>query len=114
MIYINHFFKGSACPSGSTQETWFDTSQVDGYTLPYRVLISGNTQCDCQSNGTCTNLTLIDATKLDISSCPTGEDLSYYGKFDQYKSEDLRLIRNGSVVACKSPCKQLSRMWKNL
>jgi len=98
--------KGSGCPSG-TQVTWFDTSQVDGFTLPYRVTILGNNQCDCTGSG-CTTLKYVDATHLAIGSCPSGEDMSYFGKFNQYNHEDLRLIKGGQVIACMSPCKKFA------
>lgn len=83
---------------GSCAPTYFDTSQVDGYTLPYRVLITGNshnfffsllflldyilkisfkgnTKCDCDTSG-CTNLTLVDGSQLDVRQCPNNEDIS--------------------------------------
>jgi len=97
---------GAAC-SGSNLLTWFDTSQVDGYTLPYRLLLTGNTQCDCNAAG-CTNLKLIDATKLGLSSCPSTEDMSTHGSFPTYNKVDLRVIKNNEVIACASPCKRFT------
>jgi len=98
--------KSSGCPP-NTAITWFDTSQVDGWTIPYRVLLHGNTQCDCNGAG-CTNLKVIDATKLGLQDCPTGEDMSYNGKFPQYNHVDLRIIKNNTFVACNSPCKKFT------
>jgi len=98
---------GSGCPGGSSKVTWFDTSQVDGWTMPYRLQITGDTQCDCTGSG-CTNLQYVDASHLNTADCPTGEDMSLYNKYPQYNREDLRLIKNGKVVACMSPCKKFA------
>jgi len=92
---------------GNCPPTYFDTSQVDGYTLPYKLHISGNTQCDCTGSG-CATLTLIDGSQLDVRKCPTGEDLSSNGAYSQYKNQDLRVIKNGQIVGCRSPCKQMN------
>jgi len=98
---------GVACPGGVVGTTWFDTSQVDGWTIPYKLLLTGDTQCNCGPTG-CMDLTEIDATHLRLGDCPSGEDMSYYGQFSQYKSVDLRIIRNDTVVACNSPCKKFT------
>eukprot|EP00937_MAST-01D_sp_MAST-1D-sp2_P003379 g3379.t1 len=93
--------------------TYFDTSQVDGYTLPYRVDFVGDTKhCDCDpATGVCRGTTHIDGSGLDLAKCPTGDDLSEDGAFPPYARADLRLLDprdNHTVLACLSPCKRLA------
>jgi len=95
------------CGAGVSTTTWFDTSQVDGWTIPYRVVLTGNTKCDCDGKG-CTDLKVIDATKLGMEYCPTGEDMSYGGKYPDYRNVDLRIIKNSQIIACNSPCKKFT------
>ena len=92
---------------GST--TYFDTSQVDGYTLPYRVDFEGDTtHCDCDPSGHCKGTTHVDASRLSLDRCPTNDDLSEGGRFSHYVKTDLRLRVDNETVACMSPCKRLS------
>jgi len=89
-------------------DTYFDTSAVDGYTLPYTVTVSGNTLSDdtqpCQD---------LDCSTLSLNNCPTSENLSQ-GQTEThaaYSSEDLRLYNpddSTTVVGCYSPCKKLN------
>eukprot|EP01117_Protostelium_nocturnum_P014377 TRINITY_DN5470_c0_g2_i1.p1 TRINITY_DN5470_c0_g2~~TRINITY_DN5470_c0_g2_i1.p1 ORF type:complete len:495 (-),score=145.95 TRINITY_DN5470_c0_g2_i1:142-1626(-) len=102
--------------------TWFDTSQVDGYTIPYKVDVNGNNdECDCNLGGC--GLKVIDATRLSLKECPTGEDLSRNGSAPTQSSDngvvrnlrsvDLRLIdsSSNSIIGCFSPCKKLNWQW---
>jgi len=108
--------KGSSC-ANSSPTTWFDTSQVDGYTIPYKVTLNGETnKCDCTSSGC--GLKTIDATRLDLAKCPSGENLSAGGAVLNQNGRsltnvDLRLIDkdSNSVLGCLSPCKKLSWEW---
>lgn len=73
-------------PLGPTD--WWDVSQVDGWTLPYKVEIDG----DCPSAPK-----TIDCSKLSLDSCPSEEEL---GKGIGRKS--LRLLdqaRSSETVA---------------
>lgn len=103
---------GTSCNSASPT-TWFDTSQVDGWTLPYRLTLYGATnQCDCTASG-CPNLTVVDGSHLDLANCPTNEDASANGKYPtsggrNMSGLDLRLIANNQVIGCMSPCKKLN------
>jgi len=106
---------GSSCAS-SNPTTWFDTSQVDGYTIPYSLKANGATSgCDCTSSGC--GFSGVDASKLNLASCPSGEDLSLGGTVPSINvngatmrtsSVDLRLISNNQVIGCMSPCKKLN------
>jgi len=61
---------GSSCHA-SNPTTWFDTSQVDGWTIPYKVNLFGATdQCDSAVGTTC----LAVSIKLTLSD-PTGRVL---------------------------------------
>lgn len=94
--------------------TYFNTSHVDGYTLPYKVIMKGDFEnCDCDAEGNCTGLPVIDATNLDVSKCPTDENLSMSGSFPtlgstDLTSVDLRIVKDTSIVGCISPCKKLN------
>ena len=91
--------------------TYFDTSQVDGYTLSYKLVFHGDTaHCDCDpKTGACKGTKEVDAGGLDLGRCPTDDDLSGGGKYPNWTETDLRLKdANGTVRACMSPCKRLS------
>lgn len=107
---------GSNCAT-SNPTTWFDTSQVDGYTIPYKVTLNGeNNKCDCTSSGC--GLKTIDASRLDLGKCPSSENLTGGGRVTSQggkslTSVDLRLIDEdtNSIIGCISPCKKLSWQW---
>jgi len=116
---IDSLFEATwGCKSGNCDKTtWFDTSQVDGYTIPYIVRLYGNTAaCD---NGR--GLKVLDATHVDLSKCPTNEDISargayptlnWNGKSINLRSVDLKYTaKNGQVVGCASPCSQMSHIY---
>jgi len=106
---------GQEC-NGANPTTWFDTSQVDGWTIPYKLTPNGDTStCDCSGNGC--GFSGVDASRLDLSRCPSGEDLSCNNQFPSVdvngqtvslESVDLRYIVNNQVVGCMSPCKKLN------
>jgi len=106
---------GSSCNS-QNPTTWFDTSQVDGWTIPYKLTPVGDTSgCDCI--GTQCGFKGVDASTLDVTKCPSGEDLTANGNFStvsvqgktvSLKSVDLRIITNGQILGCMSPCKRLN------
>jgi len=104
---------GAACNS-KNPTTWWDTSQVDGWTLPYKVTLQGSyDQCDCDGMGRCPMLKEVDGSKLDLARCPKGEDVSWGGKYPTFgghdmKNIDLRYIADGQVLGCMSPCKKLN------
>jgi len=106
---------GTSCNAGNPT-TWFDTSQVDGWTIPYKLTPVGDTSgCDC--TGTGCGFKGVDASTLDVTKCPSGEDLSDNGQFTSVNvlgqsvglsSVDLRIIKNGEILGCMSPCKRLN------
>jgi len=107
---------GSSCNSANPT-TWFDTSQVDGWTIPYKLTPVGDTsRCDCV--GDKCGFKGVDATTLDLHSCPSGEDLSGWGNWSSVnvngkavslRSVDLRIIdKSNRVIGCMSPCKRLN------
>jgi len=95
-------FEASFAATGSTDQTWYNLSQVDGYTLPFKVqpFGSGAEQNGCVSS---------DCSRLSLAGCPGDDDLSGGGAFPQYAHEDLR-VRDaaGNVVACAAPCKKIN------
>jgi len=106
---------GSSCNS-QNPTTWFDTSQVDGWTIPYKLTPVGDTSgCDCV--GSSCGFKGVDASTLDLKNCPSGEDLTANGAYPyvnaagkntSLSSVDLRIINNGQVLGCMSPCKRLN------
>mmetsp|Transcript_33275 Transcript_33275/g.70016 ORF Transcript_33275/g.70016 Transcript_33275/m.70016 type:complete len:350 (+) Transcript_33275:257-1306(+) len=81
-------------PIGPTD--WWDVSQVDGWTLPYKVELVG--ECDAPST--------IDCSSLALSQCPERDNLG--GK---YSSETLRVHSpddKSISVGCYSPCGKLT------
>jgi len=106
---------GSSCNS-QNPTTWFDTSQVDGWTIPYKLTPVGDTSgCDCI--GSSCGFKGVDASTLDLKNCPSGEDLTANGAYPyvnaagkntSLSSVDLRIINNGQVLGCMSPCKRLN------
>ena len=76
---------------------WWDVSQVDGWTLPYRVDVYGD--CSAAKKP-------IDCSSLALSACPDDEDL---GGNAGRQSLALRDPRNASrLVGCYSPCAKLT------
>jgi len=84
---------------------WWDVSQVDGWTLPYSVQLTGTCPGSPQK---------IDCSQLRLSSCPAHE---YLG--EQYGNNSLRVMsphrtatNDSIVVGCYSPCGKLTyRQW---
>ena len=104
------------CPNGGcdplTPVTFFDTSQVDGWTLPYRYYVKGTASDLAMCNGG-QGAQNINASTLSVGRCPTTENLSDNGQYPTLNnidltSVDLRYIRNGQVVGCFAPCRKLT------
>src|SRR6185436_17488238 len=85
---------------------WWNTSAVDGYTLPFQVRAIGNCPQGPQPTGpggppggmtSCANIRFAD--------CPTTENLSSNGQFPELSSVDLTLHNpaTGAVAGCYSP-----------
>jgi hypothetical protein len=107
--------------------TWFDTSQVDGWTLPYIVYIKNsqgqlvsNSSSSC-NNGTGVTNNIIDGSKLDLTECPSNENLSLNGLYNtatditlpktyNLQSVDLRFLDSTgqNILGCMSPCQKLT------
>jgi hypothetical protein len=108
--------------------TYFDTSHVDGYTLPYKLYIKGDVKGKC-SRQCCPDepckpvISVIDGSQLDLRKCPTDDDLSVNGQFPtatdntlspprtySLKSVDLRVFdpSGENILGCMSPCKKLN------
>mmetsp|Transcript_14028 Transcript_14028/g.23243 ORF Transcript_14028/g.23243 Transcript_14028/m.23243 type:complete len:330 (-) Transcript_14028:230-1219(-) len=95
--------KASHCavnPSAPSEQLghvdWWDVSQVDGWTLPYRVDLFG--ACDAPRT--------IDCSELALSQCPTSENIGLkYGKqsLQIYDPND-----SSRAVGCYSPCGKLT------
>jgi len=82
-------------PLGPTD--WWDVSQVDGWTLPYKVEVVG----DCPASPK-----LIDCSRLSLESCPAGEELG-----GSAGKETLQLLSPSdrlTPVGCYSPCAKLT------
>lgn len=97
-----------ANPSGSgvlSGNDYWDTSNVDGYTLPYKVEVLDSCPGG-PANGT------IDCSGLQLSDCPVSENLSTGGAYSALSSENLQLTNPATpespVVGCYSPCTKLT------
>ncbi|WP_437336244.1 RICIN domain-containing protein [Sorangium sp. So ce394] len=96
---IESKFEATFAPRGSADQTWYNLSQVDGYTLPFKVVPKGAGA----EQGSCITS---DCSGLSLSLCPGDEDLGN-GQFPGYAHQDLRVRdRNGVVVGCMAPCKK--------
>jgi len=93
-------FEASFAPAGSGEQTWYNLSQVDGYTLSFKVTPfgSGAGRDSCVTS---------DCARLSLAGCPSDDDFSGGGAFPAFAHEDLR-VRDaaGNVVACAAPCKK--------
>lgn len=95
---------GADCHADARNCDWWDTSQVDGYTLPYKVDVSR----DCKGNGY--NGADIDCSALGLNYCPRNENLGNAGSANL----NLRNPNTGQIVGCYSPCSILTmNNWGN-
>ena len=78
--------------------TFWNASAVDGYTLPFRI------EASTESNG-CMD---VDCSGLDLNQCPTSENLSQglAQQHPEFSAVDLRVA--GEAGACFSPCAALT------
>jgi hypothetical protein len=96
-----------ACPaSGAPADcvTWYNASQVDGYTLPFRIVPNGPGADE-------PGCVVSDCGALDLAECPSDEDLSEGGAYPELAHVDLRVFdpRDPSrVIGCMAPCKRLN------
>lgn len=93
---------GSNCPVDKAT-TYYDVSQVDGFTLPFKVEAQGSA-----SNPACEN---VSCSGFNVKKgCPSNEDLSSDGKYPALASEDLHAYSPGTkqVIGCFSPCEKLT------
>ncbi len=112
----------SSTPPGQPlpQTDGWDTSMVDGYTLPYRVVVK-------PVNGSCSNgpqNNIIDCAGLHLTQCPADENLSTNNQFPNLASENMRLFYPPASsapaaipapVGCYSPCSKLtSGQWQSI
>lgn len=70
---------------------WWDTSGVDGYTLPYTLELDSG----------CPRGVSLNCSELTFADCPTDEVLNG-------KSTDLRVHHDNEVVGCYSTCGKLT------
>lgn len=75
--------------------TWYNASQVDGYTLPYAIYPKGNKEG--------VNGCEVSRCDIDVNTCPSDELIDG-------RSYDLKVIGKNSkqVVGCIAPCKKLN------
>ena len=93
-------FEVSFAAKGSNAQTWYNLSQVDGYTLPFKVVPAGAGA----ERGSCVSS---DCSRLSLAACPGDENMSGGGQYPAYAHEDLRVRDgNGQVIACMAPCKK--------
>jgi hypothetical protein len=83
-------------------DSW-DTSLVDGFTVPFRVEVIGACPGGPMMN-------TIDCSTLATSMCPTSEDLSTGGMFPALMSESMLVVNpdDGTTGGCYSDCGRLT------
>jgi hypothetical protein len=97
---VDSKFEATFAARGASAQTWYNLSQVDGYTLSFKVIPRG----PGAESGSCVSS---DCTALSLDRCPSGDDLSGGGRFPAYAREDLRVRdASGRVIACMAPCKK--------
>lgn len=97
---VDSKFEASFAPKGGAAATWYNLSQVDGYTLPFKVVPRG----PGSENGSCV---ASDCSHLSLDACPGDEDMSGGGAYPGFEHEDLRIRdASGAVIGCLSPCKK--------
>ncbi|AKT40334.1 RICIN domain-containing protein [Chondromyces crocatus] len=91
---IESKFEATFAAKGAAAQTWYNLSQVDGYTLPFKVVPKGQGA----EQGSCITS---DCSGLRLDRCPGAENIPGYG------SQDLR-VRDGAgnVIGCMAPCKK--------
>jgi hypothetical protein len=93
-------FEVSFSAQGGAESTFYNLSQVDGYTLPFKVVPKGKGA----EGGSCVTS---DCGKLLLDGCPGDEDMSGGGAFSSFAHEDLRVRdAGGKTIACMAPCKK--------
>ena len=115
---------GRPCSSGGCDflppVTSFDSSQVDGFTFPYKLYLKGSPEdiANCNNGAGGVN---IDASQLYLANCPTSDDLSDYNNYPTVinnnlnppvtystTSVNLQFTSNNQIVGCFSPCQKLT------
>ncbi len=98
---------GTTAQGQQIGDTYWNMSAVDGYTLPFTAIVTGNTISDTSAQCVSSN-----CSALNFTECPTNEDLSKGegGVVNPaYASVDLQVINNSnSMIGCYSPCKALN------
>jgi hypothetical protein len=96
-------------PQGKTLKgpTWWNSSAVGGYTLPYSIEPAPNGGPGCVP---------VNCNELWKGQCPKDEDLSDGGKYPALKSVDLNVYGPKSdgaapaTIGCYSPCQALTQV----
>jgi hypothetical protein len=103
---------GSGCQTNPSSGTplgtldWWNTSAVDGFTLPFKAQAIGNCPVGPQPDGPGGPPGLVTQCQaLRFADCPTNEDLSTNGTYPNLASVDLTLHNpaTGAVAGCYSP-----------
>lgn len=91
------------CHTDASQCDWWDTSGVDGFTLPYKVEVSEECKRDGYKGSD------IDCSRLSLSQCPS-DYIEGLGNVDL----KLHYPQTDELVGCYSPCSVLtSSQWNN-
>jgi hypothetical protein len=91
----------SGCGVGA--DTWFNLSQVDGFTLPYAVAVQNGHPGPACRNAACPAINY-------TTQCPAHVDLSTEGAFPQLKNQNLRALdpTTHRPIGCFSNCGKLT------
>jgi hypothetical protein len=104
---------GGGAPLGNLD--WWNTSAVDGYTLPMQVRAIGNCPVGPQPTGPGGPPGgLTSCSAIRFADCPTTENLSSNGQYPNLSSVNLRLSNpaTGGQAGCFSPSSKLtSSQW---
>lgn len=101
---IDSKFEASFAPPDNPKVDVVDMSLVDGYSLPFKLEVTGGSCNRHQvAGGPAEPFQGMDCSKLSLSECPTTETLNG-------QSESLQAInpKTGKVAGCYSPCLRLT------
>ncbi|WP_419421292.1 hypothetical protein ACNVED_15595 (plasmid) [Legionella sp. D16C41] len=106
----------SAPSSHLGPETWWDGSAVDGYTLPYTIIVKKD-QATCKDSATGRTVSNpgVNCGKLSLDLCPGDENLSTNGRYNIINGVDVTRVNlqwldntTKKPLGCFSPCSKMT------
>ncbi|STX30174.1 Thaumatin family [Legionella beliardensis] len=97
-------------------ETWWNGSAVDGYTLPYNIVVKKDeSSCKDIVTGQVITNPGVNCSKLSVDFCPRDENLSTNGRFNTINGIDVTHVNlqwvdrvTQAPIGCFSPCAKMT------